>query len=134
MKFALATTLLVMSFGLFANTPATTTNPQDCLKQKKALDRKYCLDSYLETIKENYEAENAAIAQGLPEKTKAERVAATEQELTAKRDYLNLVKSEIELEEQHLEQLKNAKIAATAAPVVKKEKKKKKHGGFRIKL
>lgn len=131
MKFALATTMFLMSLGAFAATPAA--NPQDCLKQKKALDRKYCLDTYLETVKETYDAENAAIAQGLPEKTKAERVAATEADITAKRDYLNLVKTEIELQEKHLETLKSAKVAAAPAPVVKKEKKKK-HKGFRIKL
>lgn len=130
MKFALATLAFVLSLGAFANTPAT--NPQDCLKQKKNLDRRYCLDTYLETVKENYDAENAAIAQGLPEKTKTERVAATEADITAKKDYLNLVKTEIELQEKHLEALKNAKIAAAPAPVVKKEKKKKK--GFRIKF
>lgn len=133
MKFAIATALIALSFTSFANTPAPATNPQDCLKQKKALDRRYCLDSYLETVKENYDAENAAIAKGLPEKTKAEKVAAAEMDLTAKKDYLNLVKTEIELQEKHIEQLKNAKVAAAPAPVVKKEKKKK-HHGFRIKL
>ena len=129
MKFALAT-LFALSFPALATTP----NPQDCLKQKKALDRRYCLDTYLETVKENYDAQNAAVAQGLPEKTKAERVKATEDEITAKKDYLNLVKTEIELQEKHLEQLKSAKIAATAAPVAPPKKKKKKDKGFRIKL
>jgi hypothetical protein len=113
-----------MSFSAFA----ATTNPQECLKQKKALDRRYCLDSYLETIKDTYAADKKAWAHGLPEKTKAEKVATMEQEITAKKDYLNLMKSEIELQEKHLAEVKTAKVAAP------KKEKKKKHGGFRIKL
>ncbi len=133
MKAFIVSSLFVMSFSAISATP-TAANPQDCLKHKRTLDRKYCLDSYLETVKENYDAETSAMANGLPEKTKAERVAATEQDITAKRDYMNLIKAEIELEEKHLEQLRNAKIAATAAPVAAPEKKKKKHKGFRIKF
>lgn len=129
MKFVISTIFFAFSLTAFA----ATTNPQECLKQKKALDRRYCLDSYLETVKDGYAAERKAMANGLPEATKTEKVSMTEQEITARKDYLNMVKTEIELQEKYLEELKGAKVAATAAPV-KEKKKKKKHKGFRIKL
>lgn len=131
MKFVLVSALIVMSFQVMA----AVGNPQDCLKQKKALDRRYCLDSYLETVKETVDAEREAVAKGLPEKAKAERTAALEQDITARKDYLNLVKTEIELQEKLLEDVKNAKVAAAATPPKKVEKKKKKKDkGFKIKL
>lgn len=129
MKFVLATSLLAMSFSL-----AASTNPQDCLKKTKALDRRYCLDSYLETVKDTLATDRQALANGIPEATKTAKVTATEQEINAKKDYMNLIKTEIELQEKYLEEVKAAKIATTAAPAPKKEKKKKKDKGFRIKL
>lgn len=130
MRSILTTALLVTSFSV-----AAATNPQDCLKQKKSLDRRYCLDSYLETVKETHDAERKSIASGLPEQTKAEKTSAIEQEIAAKKDYMNLMKTEIELQEKLLEDVKSAKIAATAAPVAAPpKKKKKKDKGFRIKL
>lgn len=129
MKFVLATSLLAMSFSI-----AASTNPQDCLKKTKALDRRYCLDSYLETVKDTLATDRQALANGIPEATKTAKVTATEQEINAKKDYMNLIKTEIELQEKYLEEVKVAKIATTAAPAPKKEKKKKKDKGFRIKL
>ncbi len=129
MKFVLATSFLAMSFSLLANT-----NPQECLKKTKALDRRYCLDTYLETVKDTLGAERKAMENGLPEATKTAKVKATEQDINAKRDYMNAIKSEIDLQEKYLEEVKLAKVATTAAPAPKKEKKKKKDKGFRIKL
>lgn len=129
MRILLASVLMITSFSVAANT-----NPQDCMKQKKALDRRYCLDTYLENVKETHAAEKQTMAAGVPEKTKAERAAAIEQEIAAKKDYMNLMKTEIEMNEKLLEDVKNAKIASTAAPVEAPKKKKKKKSGFRIKL
>ena len=129
MKFVIATSLLAMSFSL-----AATTNPQDCLKKTKALDRRYCLDSYLETVRDTIATDRQTLVNGLPEEAKTAKVTATELEINAKKDYMNSIKTEIELQEKYLEEVKAAKIATTAAPVPKKEKKKKKDKGFRIKL
>ncbi len=129
MKFVLAAGILVMSFSMFANT-----NPQECLKKTKALDRRYCLDSYLETVKEALGTEREAMVNGLPEATKTAKLKATEQDINAKKDFMNAMKMEIELQEKYLEEVKVAKVATTSAPVPKKEKKKKKDKGFRIKL
>ena len=104
MKYLMSFALILMSSQSFA----AAGNPQYCLKQKKSLDRRYCLDSYLETVKETVDAEREAVAKGLPEKTKTERAAALEQDITARKDYLNLVKTEIELQEKLLEDVKNA--------------------------
>lgn len=128
MKFLVAISVLAVSSAF-----AATTNPQDCLKQKKNLDRRYCLDSYLETVKESYDAEAKGLANGIPAATKTAKVSSMEQEIQAKKDYMNLIKSEIELQEKHLEAVKNAKVAANA-PVKKEKKKKKKDKGFKIKL
>lgn len=127
MKLVIATSLLAMSFSLAANT-----NPQDCLKKTKALDRRYCLDTYLETVKETIATDRHALVNGIPEAAKTAKVTATEQEINAKKDYMNLIKTEIELQEKYLEEVKAAKIASGPAPT--KEKKKKKDKGFRIKL
>jgi hypothetical protein len=129
MRILLASVVIMSSFAV-----AATTNPQDCMKQKKALDRRYCLDSYLETVKETHDAEKQTLAAGVPETTKAARAAAIEQDIAAKKDYMNLMKTEIEMNEKLLQDVKNAKIAATAAPVAAPPKKKKKKKGFRIKL
>ncbi len=130
MRILLASVLMVTSFSV-----AATTNPQDCMKHKKALDRRYCLDSYLETVRETHDAEKQTLAAGVPEKTKTERAAAIEQDIAAKKDYMNLMKTEIEMNEKLLENVKNAKVASSAAPVAApKKKKKKKDKGFRIKL
>jgi hypothetical protein len=124
--------LIALSVFAVASSFAATTNPQDCLKQKKNLDRRYCLDSYLETVKDTYDAEAKNLAKGVPAATKTAKVTSIEQEIQAKKDYMNLIKSEIELQEKHLETVKNAKVAGNAP--AKKEKKKKKDKGFRIKL
>ncbi len=128
MKFFIASGLLAMSVSSFA----AATNPQDCMKQKKALDRRYCMDTYLEAVKEGYDAERKTFAAGIPEKTRSTKVAAAEHEIAAKKDYLNLLVNELQLQEKYLQDVKVAKIAAAPAP--KKEKKKKKDKGFRIKL
>jgi hypothetical protein len=125
MKFLVASALLALSLTSLA----ATTNPQDCMKQKKALDRRYCMDTYLETVKDSYNAERKAMATGLASKTKAEKIAAAEQDIAARKDYMNLLKSELELKEKYLEEVKAAKVAAAPA-----KKKKKKDHGFRIKL
>jgi hypothetical protein len=127
MRFVLALCLLSLSSAF-----AATTNPLECLKQKKALDRRYCLDSYLESIKDAYDAEVHSMSNGITEANKNARIAALQDEIAAKQDYLNNVKSEIELEQKLLDDVKNAKIAAAPAPVPPKPKKKKKHKGFSI--
>ncbi|MFL5783992.1 MAG: hypothetical protein ACJ76H_05225 [Bacteriovoracaceae bacterium] len=130
MRFVLALCLLSLSSAF-----AATTNPLECLKQKKALDRRYCLDSYLESIKDAHDAEVHSMSNGIPEANKNARIAALQDEIAAKQDYLNNVKAEIELEQKLLDDVKNAKVAAAPAPVAPKpEKKKKKHKGFSIKL
>lgn len=103
-----------------------------CMAQKNNIDRKYCMDKYLETVKDKMKAEKKTWGTGLTKTDKEAKVEATEMELQAKKDYLNMVQNEIALTEKHLQDLNAAQVAA-AAPK-KKEKKKEKKKLFGIKL
>lgn len=128
MKFLIAGIVTLIASSAFA-----ATAPQDCLKTKNTLDRKYCLDKYLETVKDAHASEKKTWATGLAAADKETKTATMEDSIAAKKEYINLMQSEIALDEKQLEALKAAPVAATAAPVAAPKKKKKK-GGFRIKL
>lgn len=125
MKFLIAGIVSLLALSSFA----ATTSPQDCLKVKNTLDRKYCLDKYLETVKDAQATEKKTWAKGLSFADKDSKTASVEAAIASKKEYVSLMQSEIALDEKHLEALKAVPVAA--AP--KKEKKKKKKG-FRIKL
>jgi hypothetical protein len=128
MKFLMTGIVVLIASSAFAATPA-----QDCLKVKNSLDRKYCLDKYLETVKDAHASEKKSWGAGLAAADKDTKTSSMEESIAAKKEYINLMQSEISLDEKQLEALKATPVAATAAPAPKKEKKKKK-GGFRIKL
>lgn len=125
MKFVLA--LIVLS-----SVSAIAATPQDCFKITNNLDRKYCLDKHIESLKDKMNAEKATWANGISEQDKTAKANSLQQEIQAKKDYMTLMQSEIEIHEKFAEELKSAKVAAVAAP--KKAKKKEKKKGFRIKL
>lgn len=108
-------------------------NPQDCLKVKNNLDRRYCLDKYLESVKTKNDAEKKSWGKALPQATKNEKTAAIEADIQSKKEWMKLIESEIALSEKQLADLKAVPAAAATVAAPKKEKKKKK-GGFRIKL
>lgn len=122
--FALATLVSASAFAVAEN----------CLIQKNNLDRKYCMDKYLETVKDKMKAEKKTWGTGLTQTDKETKVEATEMELQAKKDYLNMVQNEIALTEKHLQDLNAAQVAVAAAPVKKEKKKKEKKKLFGIKL
>lgn len=119
--------------SLVSLSAVAATSPQDCIKIKNNLDRRYCVDKYLETVKDAQSVEQKAWAAGLSAENKQTKLTATEGSIAAKKEHMNLLQSEIALEEKHLEVLKAAPVAAAAAPV-EPVKKKKKKGGFKIKL
>lgn len=114
------------------STSAFAAAPQDCLKIKNNLDRRYCVDKYLETVKDGYSAESKTWSNGISQTDKDSKITNVQDDITSKKDYLTLLQNEIALEEKHLEALKAAPIAA--APVEAPKKKKKDKGLFRIKL
>jgi hypothetical protein len=118
-------------FSLTSLINAATTNPQDCMRITNTIDRKYCVDKYLETLKDKMNAEKQSWANGLNQNDKAAKSSAVEQEIQMKKDYAALLASEVALTETHLAELKNV---AVVTPVSAPAKKKKKKGGFRIKL
>lgn len=127
MKFLLSGIVAIIASSSFA-----ATSPQDCLKIKNTLDRKYCLDKYLETVKDAHAAEKKAWGAGIAAADKETKTATIEESIAAKKEYITLLQSEIALDEKQLEAVKAVPVAPAAAPAPKKEKKKKK--GFRIKL
>lgn len=122
MKFAVTALFLVTGLNAYA-----ITSPQDCLKIKNGLDRKYCLDKNLEAIKSAQAGEKKGWAKGLQEKDKSIKATQFQNSITSKKEYVAHLQNEIALEEKHLAELKKV-------PVVKKKKKEKKKKGFRIKL
>lgn len=127
MKVLVSGMMFVIASSAFA-----ATAPQDCMKIKNSLDRRYCTDKYLESVKDSYSSESKTWSAGISQTDKDSKITNVQDDLASKKDYINMLQNEIALEEKHLEALKAAPIAATAAPV--EVKKKKKHKGFRIKL
>jgi hypothetical protein len=125
MKFLIFGLTSVLSLSAFS------ASPQECLKVKSNLDRRYCFDKYLETIKDSHASEKKTWAGGITAADKETKEASIADAIAGKKELLNLMQSEIALDEKQLEAVKAAPVtAAAAAP----EKKKKKKGGFRIKL
>lgn len=123
---------LILAAALLS-TSAFAAPISDCFKEGNDLDRKYCMDKYLEGYKTTLNTEKKVWAKtGLPAKDKTTREEALMKELRAKKDHINVMQEEINLTQKHLEDLKVAKVAK--GPVKEKEKKKKKDKGFRIKL
>ncbi len=122
-------TMLIAAMLLSVSAFSASPTVQDCFKVKNGLDRKYCMDKYLEGVKSTLAADKKSW-KGFDKKTKNTKEAALDQELQAKRDYLTIVQEEITLTQKHLEDLKATKVAKAA----KEEKKKKKDHGFKIKL
>ncbi len=126
MKFLIVGLISAFSLSAFSATP------QDCLKEKRSLDRKYCLDKHLETVKEMLSAEKKTWSNGLAPADKEAKTSTVEDGIAAKKEMLSMMQSEIALEEKHLDNLKAVPATAVAATVAPKKKKKK--GGFKIKL
>lgn len=126
MKFLIVGLIALFSLSAFSAVP------QDCLKEKKSIDRKYCLDKYLETIKDVHASEKKTWSNGLAAADKEAKAASVQDAIAAKKEMLTMMQSEIALEERHLDALKSVPEAAVAATVAPKKKKKK--GGFKIKL
>ena len=125
----LAILALTLSFSAVAN----TANPTDCLKIDDELDRKYCLDKHLAGVKKAYDAEKKTWGKGLSGDAKQDKEEMYESEIEAKKEYLNMIQSEIGLTEKQLADLKAVSVTAPAKKAPKKKKKKDK-GGFKIKL
>lgn len=121
MKFLVTGLVLMTGLNAFA-----LTSPQECLKIKNGLDRKYCLDKNLEAIKASQASEKKAWAKGLQAKDKTAKTSLFQNSISSKKEFVAHLQNEIALEEKHLAELKKV-------PVAKKKKEKKKKG-FRIKL
>jgi hypothetical protein len=125
MKFVIFALLLTTTTSLFAQS-------EKCFVIADAIDRKYCIDKYLQTVKAKLAAEKKTWAPGLAGAVKVKKMEALQNDIQAKKDQVSLVNSEIALYDQHLVDL--AAVKATVAAPKKKEKKEKKKLPFGIKL
>lgn len=114
---------LLALLPLFAYAAQT---PQECLNIQNNLDRRYCLDKHLESIKINYANEQKSWSAGVTESAKATGIANLTNTITAKKDHIALLQNEMLMAEKQLETLKSASIAAAPAPAPAKKKKKDK--------
>lgn len=121
--------------ALFAASLAhAATAPQDCLKIADSIDRKYCMDKYLQTVKVQYDSEKKSWDKGLTADAKQSRTDSLSGEVAAKKEYITLLQSEIALAEQQLASLNGVAITAPATAAPKKKDKKKNKLPFGIKL
>lgn len=127
MKSAIALALLA-STSLFAQS-----NPQNCFGIRNTIDRKYCMDKYLESVKDKMAAEKKSWGTAVAADMKDSKTEAMNTDIQAKKDQKALLDAEIALTEKHLADLAAMQVAAAPAPV-KKKKDKKKIKLFGIKL
>lgn len=130
MKLVLLAFLLSVTSSLFAQ------DSQKCISIADEIDRKYCIDKYLQTVKTKLAAEKKTWSNGLAGDAKVAKTEVLQAEIKAKKDHAALVASEVALHETQLQELAAVK-ELTPAPVAapKKEKKKeKKKFPFGIKL
>lgn len=104
---------------------------QNCFNITNNIDRKYCIDKYLESVKNKLAAEKKTWSAGLASKVKDTRTEALNSEILAKKDQKAMVEAEISMTEKHLADLNSV---AVAAPKKKDKKKDKKKLPFGIKL
>ncbi len=128
MKSAIALALLA-STSLYAQT-----NAQNCFTIKDSIDRKYCIDKYLQSVKNNMAAEKKSWGTAVAADVKESKTEAINADIQAKKDQKSLLDAEIALQEKHLADLSGMQVAAAAAPAKKKKEKKKKKNVFGIKL
>ena len=126
MKLSLVLLSLIISSAAFSQT-----DPSKCFSISNNLDRKYCLDKYLESVKDKLSAEKNGWKGEMDPASKAAKVKELETALQTKKDQISLMNSEISLYENHL---KDVTALKDAAPKKEKKKKKKNKLPFGIKL
>lgn len=128
MKFVIFALLLTTTSSLFAQS-------EKCFTIQDALDRKYCIDKYLQTVKTKLTAEKKTWGAAIDGSAKAARLEALQVDVQAKKDQVGLINSEIALYDQHILDLNAVKESVAAAPKKKEKKKEKKNKlPFGIKL
>lgn len=130
MKLVLLAFLLSVTSSLFAQ------DAQKCITIADEIDRKYCIDKYLQAVKTKLAAEKKTWSAGLAGDAKVAKTEALQVEIKAKKDHAALVASEVALYETQLQELAAVKelTPAPAAAPKKEKKKEKKKFPFGIKL
>lgn len=129
MKFLLFVLLASVTSSLFAQ------DAQKCFSIADDIDRKYCVDKYLQGVKTKLGTEKKSWAKGLAGDAKVAKTEALQNDIKSKKDQVALNSSELALYEVQLQELSAVKETVPAVAAPKKEKKKeKKKFPFGIKL
>lgn len=129
MKRALFIIVLVATSSVFAQS-----NPQNCFTIKDDIDRKYCIDKYLQSVKNKMAAEKKTWGKSMTGDVKEGKIEALNAEIQAKKDQKALMDAEIALNEKHLTDLNAVAVSAPAKKKKKDKKKDKNKLPFGIKL
>ena len=117
--------LVILSL-LISSTAFSQTDPQKCFSITNNIDRKYCIDKYLESLKDKLSAEKKSWNGQLAPAAKAARIAELEVAVQSKKDQMALITSEIALYESQTKEVAALTDAVAAAPKQEKKKEKKK--------
>ena len=115
--------LILALFPLYA---FAATTAQDCLTIQNGLDRRYCLDKHLETVKIKYENDKKNWTSGVSQEAKDSGMNELNASIAAKKDHIALLQNEMLMAEKQLETLKEASVVAATAPVAAPVEAKKK--------
>lgn len=115
----------ILSLSAFAQTKT----PQDCLKQADRIDRKYCIEKYIDAISKAQAAEKKTWEAGLPQADKDKKIEQFKADVANKKDLIDILNQELALSQKHVADLESVKVLQPQAAPKKKKKK-----GFRIKL
>lgn len=129
MKFYFVVLALLISSSAFSQI-----DPQKCYSTQNKIDRKYCLDKYLESVEVKLASDKKAWGSTITPESKDEKIAALKTSIESKKDQLTIVSSEIALHEKQMADLNVLPAAAAAAPMKKEKDKKKNKLPFGIKL
>lgn len=121
---------ILLSFAI-STAAFAQTDPSKCFSITNNLDRKYCLDKYLESVKDKLAAEKKGWNGALDPAAKSSKLKELDTSVQTKKDQINLMNAEIALYETHA---KDVAALQDAAPKKEKKKKKKNKLPFGIKL
>lgn len=119
----------LIAFALIVSLPVFAKPAQDCIQIADKIDRKYCVDKHIQSVKKQHDTEKQSWAAGLTAEAKAAKVKTLKTEIDQKSEHIKLLQAEISLSTEQLKSVEAVPVKAAAAP-----KKKKKKKSFGIKL
>jgi hypothetical protein len=113
----------LIAFTLIFSLPAFAKTPQDCVQIADKIDRKYCVDKHIQSVKKQHDTEKQSWATGLTADAKAAKIKTLKTEIEQKSEHMKLLQAEIGLSTEQLKSVEAVTVKAAAAPKKKKKKK-----------